>query len=118
MAEMIRKEGLSLKTGTQCFLAETASDAAYPSGVRFSWHVPVDQLLGFCDLFCSDRWSCLIANIIRFEGKIIRILAVTIVQAVEIIGLSYLVILPFTLKFDTMVQGWHWHSIIHCGISF
>ena len=29
----------------------------------------------------------------------------TIVQAVEIIGLSYLVILPFTLKFDTMVQG-------------
>ena len=30
----------------------------------------------------------LIANIIRFEGKIIRILAVTIVQAVEIIGLS------------------------------
>ena len=47
----------------------------------------------------------LIANIIRFEGKIIRILAVTIVQAVEIIGLSYLVILPFTLKFDTMVQG-------------
>ena len=67
--------------------------------------VPVDQLLGFCDLFCSDRWRCLIANIIRFEGKIIRILAVTIVQAVEIIGLSYLVILPFTLKFDTMVQG-------------
>ena len=47
----------------------------------------------------------LIANIIRFEGKIIRILAVTIVQAVEIIGLSYLEILPFTLKFDTMVQG-------------
>lgn len=53
----------------------------------------------------------LIANIIRFEGKIIRILAVTIVQAVEIIGLSYLVILPFTLKFDTMVQGVARHSM-------
>ena len=104
--KMIRKRGPEPeKQGTQCFLAETASDAAHPSGVSFSWHVPVDQLLGFCDLFCSDRWSCLIANIIRFEGKIIRILAVTIVQAVEIIGLSYLVILPFTLKFDTMVQG-------------
>ena len=47
----------------------------------------------------------LIANIIRFEGKIISSLAVTSVQAVEIIGLSYQVILPFTLKFDTMVQG-------------
>ena len=29
----------------------------------------------------------------------------TAVQAVEIIAVSYLVILPFTLKFDTMVQG-------------
>ena len=47
----------------------------------------------------------LIANIIRFEGKVTRILAVTIAQAVEIIAFSYLVILPFTLKFETMVQG-------------
>ena len=47
----------------------------------------------------------LFANIIRFEGKVVRVLAVTIVQAVEIIGISYLVILPFTLKFETMVQG-------------
>lgn len=47
----------------------------------------------------------LIANIIRFEGKVTRILAVTIAQAVEIIAVSYLVILPFTLKFETMVQG-------------
>ncbi len=47
----------------------------------------------------------LIANIIRFEGKKTRILAVTIAQAVEIIAVSYLVILPFTLKFETMVQG-------------
>ena len=47
----------------------------------------------------------LFANIVRFEGKTVRILAVTAVQAVEIIAVSYLVILPFTLKFDTMVQG-------------
>ena len=47
----------------------------------------------------------LFVNIIRFEGKTVRILAVTAVQAVEIIAVSYLVILPFTLKFDTMVQG-------------
>ena len=47
----------------------------------------------------------LFVNIIRFEGKTVRILAVAAVQAVEIIAVSYLVILPFTLKFDTMVQG-------------
>ena len=40
----------------------------------------------------------------------------TIAQAVEIIVVSYLVILPFTLKFDTMFQGVgiaQYHSMIH-----
>ena len=99
-------------------MAETASDAAYPSGVRFLGMFQWTNYWDFVIYFVVTGGVVLIANIIRFEGKIIRILAVTIVQAVEIIGLSYLVILPFTLKFDTMVQGWHWHSIIHCGISF
>ena len=65
----------------------------------------MDNYWDFVIYFVVTGGVVLIANIIRFEGKIIRILAVTIVQAVEIIGLSYLVILPFTLKFDTMVQG-------------
>ena len=43
------------KTGCQGFLAEAASDAAYPSGRSSSGNVPVDKLLGFCDLFCCDR---------------------------------------------------------------
>jgi uncharacterized membrane protein len=47
----------------------------------------------------------LFANIIRFEGKVSRILAVTAAQAVEVIAISTLVIVPFTIQFDTMVQG-------------
>lgn len=47
----------------------------------------------------------LFMNIIQFEGKAKRIFAVTAAQALEVAVLSYLVILPFTLKFETMVQG-------------
>lgn len=47
----------------------------------------------------------LFANIIRFEGKAKTILAVTAAQAAEVFGVSALVILPFTLQFETMVQG-------------
>ena len=47
----------------------------------------------------------LFGNIVRLGGKIRRILAVTIVQAVELLGISYLVILPFTLQFNSMVDG-------------
>lgn len=47
----------------------------------------------------------LFGNIIRFEGKIKKILAVTAAQAVEVLAVSYVVILPFTLQFETMVDG-------------
>lgn len=47
----------------------------------------------------------LFTNIILFKGKIRTILGVTALQAVEVLVLSYLVILPFTLQFETMVQG-------------
>lgn len=47
----------------------------------------------------------LFMNIVQFEGKGKRILAVTAAQAAEVLIISYLVILPFTLKFETMVQG-------------
>ena len=49
--------------------------------------------------------TVLFANIIRFQGKIKKILAVTAAQMVEIYLIAYLVILPFTLQFDTMVDG-------------
>lgn len=44
-------------------------------------------------------------NIIRFHGKIKRILAVTALQAAEILTVAYVVILPFTLQFVSMVDG-------------
>ena len=49
----------------------------------------------------------LIMNIIGQEGKIKWILAVTAAQAAEIMAIATIIILPFTLQFDTsnMVQG-------------
>ncbi|MBQ7372591.1 MAG: hypothetical protein IJW67_12065, partial [Blautia sp.] len=47
----------------------------------------------------------LFGNIVRFQGKIKTVLAVTAVQAAEIFGIAWLVILPFTLSFRTMVEG-------------
>ena len=47
----------------------------------------------------------LFTNIVIFEGKIKDILAVTAAQAAEMLAVSTLVILPFTLQFETMVQG-------------
>ena len=49
--------------------------------------------------------TVLFANIIRFQGKIKKILAVTLAQMAEIYLIGYLVILPFTLQFDTMIDG-------------
>lgn len=49
----------------------------------------------------------LIMNIIGQEGKVKWILAVTAAQAAEILILATLIILPFTMQFDSsnMVQG-------------
>ena len=47
----------------------------------------------------------LFTNIVQFDGKVKRVLAVTAVQAVEIIVISYVVSLPFTLQFDSMFKG-------------
>lgn len=58
----------------------------------------------------------LFMNIVQFEGKGKRILAVTAAQAAEVLVISYFVILPFTLKFETMVQGVafaQYHSLLH-----
>lgn len=58
----------------------------------------------------------LFTNIVQFDGKVKRILAVTAVQEVEIIVISYVVSLPFTLQFDSMFKGVgiaQNHSMIH-----
>ena len=47
----------------------------------------------------------LFANIVMFEGGWKKVLSVTAAQAAEMLVLSTMVILPFTLKFETMVQG-------------
>lgn len=47
----------------------------------------------------------LFTNIICLKGKGKKIFVVTALQAVEVLAISYLVILPFTLQFETMVQG-------------
>lgn len=58
----------------------------------------------------------LFTNIICLDGKVKRIFLVTAAQAVEVLVISYLVILPFTLQFKTMVQGValaQYHSLPH-----
>ena len=58
----------------------------------------------------------LFANVVQFEGKVKRILAVTAAQAVEIVIIFYVVSLPFTLQFDSMFKGVgiaQYHSMIH-----
>lgn len=58
----------------------------------------------------------LFTNIIRFEGRYKDYLLVTAAQAVEVIFLSYVAILPFTLQFETMVDGValaKYHSLPH-----
>jgi uncharacterized membrane protein len=47
----------------------------------------------------------LFTNAVRFGMRPGRVLGVTLAQGAEVLAVSYAVILPFTLKFETMVQG-------------
>lgn len=70
----------------------------------------------FIIYFVVAGGTVLFANIIQFQGKIKTILAVTAAQAAEILGISYLASLPFTLSFDTMFKGVgiaQYHSMPH-----
>ena len=49
--------------------------------------------------------TVLFANIIRFQGKIKKIVTVTVAQMVEIYLIAYATVIPFTIQFDTMVDG-------------
>ena len=101
------------EAGPETVLEKTAVDSAYPAGCSDDRYVPVYEFLGFYYLF---RGVVLFTNIVQFDGKVKRILAVTAVQAVEIIVISYVVSLPFTLQFDSMFKGVgiaQNHSMIH-----
>ena len=74
------------------------------------------NLWDFIIYFVVTGGVVLFTNIVQFDGKVKRILAVTAVQAVEIIVISYVVSLPFTLQFDSMFKGVgiaQNHSMIH-----
>lgn len=58
----------------------------------------------------------LFTNCIQFRGKVKLVLGVTAALAVEVLGVAFLVILPFSLQFKSMVQGVaiaQNHSMIH-----
>ena len=72
----------------------------------------------FVIYFVVTCGTALFMNIIGQKGKIRWVLGVTAAQAVEILTLATVIILPFTLQFDTsnMVQGIalaKHHSLLH-----
>ena len=80
-------------------------DAPHPGGERAFGHVPVDKFLGFCHLFCGGRRRCAVYECRALWKTSGCVLGVTLAQGAEVLAISYAVILPFTLKFETMVQG-------------
>lgn len=104
------------EAGPETVLEKTAVDSAYPAGCSDDRYVPVYDFWDFIIYFVVTGGVVLFTNIVQFDGKVKRILAVTAVQAVEIIVISYVVSLPFTLQFDSMFKGVgiaQNHSMIH-----
>lgn len=99
----------------------------------FSWkdHLLAPHILLVSVLLGMFQWSnfwdyviyfvvtggvVLFTNIICLNGKAKDVFLVTAAQAAEVLVISYLVILPFTLQFKTMVQGvalTKYHSLPH-----
>ena len=59
----------------------------------------------FVIYFVVTGGAVLFTNIVMFKGDGKKVLMVTAAQAVEILAIGTVVILPFTLNFETMVQG-------------
>ena len=93
------KQGLAAFWKKQLFMPQLLSVAALLG--MFHW----TNYWDFVIYFVVTGGVVLFMNIITMEGKIKWILAVTIAQAVEILVIATVVILPFTLNFETMVQG-------------
>lgn len=104
------KQGLAAFWKKQLFMPQLLSVAALLG--MFHW----TNYWDFVIYFVVTGGVVLFMNIITMEGKIKWILAVTIAQAVEILVIATVVILPFTLNFETMVQGVgiaRHHSLFH-----
>lgn len=59
----------------------------------------------FVIYFVVTGGAVLFGNITRFGGKWKTVLGVTAAQGVEVLCIAEIIILPFTMKFETMVQG-------------
>lgn len=47
----------------------------------------------------------LFANVVRHGGKAVKVIGVTALQAVEVMGIATVTAMPFTRTFETMIQG-------------
>ena len=104
------KQGLAAFWKKQLLMPQLLSVAALLG--MFHW----TNYWDFVIYFVVTGGVVLFMNIITMEGKIKWVLAVTIAQAIEILVIATVVILPFTLNFETMVQGVgiaQHHSLFH-----
>lgn len=96
---VIEKPGRRQFWKRQLFMPHILLAAVFIGMFRFT------NFWDFIIYFVVTGGVVLFANIIQFQGKTKKILAVTAVQAVEVLAISYIVVLPFTLQFDSMFQG-------------
>ena len=83
-------------------------EALHPHVLLVSFLLGIYQWTNYWDFviyFVVAGGVFLFTNVIRFDGKPGRVFGATLIHAIEMAAVSTLVILPFTLKFTTMMQG-------------
>ncbi len=90
-----------------------------PHLLTAAWLLGMFQWTNFWDFviyYVVTGGTALFTNIVSMKGRVKQIVAATAAQAAEIMLTAYVVILPFTLKFKTMVEGValaEYHSLPH-----
>ena len=129
MKETLRKDRRELTERMKAEQGDTSeqlrSDVSWKKHLLSPHLILVSILLGmfqwsnywdFVIYFVVTGAVVLFANIIQLKGKAVKVIKITFLQAVEVIVISYLVVLPFTIKFETMVQGValaQYHSMLY-----
>lgn len=129
MKETLRKDRRELTERMKAEQGDTSeqlrSDVSWKKHLLSPHLILVSILLGmfqwsnywdFVIYFVVTGAVVLFANIIQLKGKAVKVIKITFLQAVEVIVVSYLVVLPFTIKFETMVQGValaQYHSMLY-----
>lgn len=129
MKETLRKDRRELTERMKAEQGDTSeqlrSDKSWKKHLLSPHLILVSILLGmfqwsnywdFVIYFVVTGAVVLFANIIQLKGKAVKVIKITFLQAVEVIVISYLVVLPFTIKFETMVQGvalTQYHSMLY-----